>query len=149
VPANRTKWNGSWETGSVRALRRPAFQPQPQTTTTVSIYNLSPSDERLFEQIMERAATDADFRQGLLDDPHATIEAAGDVTLPFSVRFTEKPAGVEAYVVLPDFVGTETALTEGELELVAGGAAAVGISDWCICTEGGTCNCTIGYSASR
>ena len=42
----------------------------------------------------------------------------------------------------------ETDVVMDELELVAGGASAAGITDWCVCTDG-TCDCTIGTNITN
>ena len=69
-----------------------------------------------------RAVTDAGFRARVLADPHAAAREAGiDLPAGARVRFAEKPAGLDHIVVLPDLVESDHALSEAELEAVAGG----------------------------
>ena len=81
--------------------------------------------DKLLEGVLHRAASDPEFRAGLLADPGAAIHAAFGVTLPreFTVRFIQKPADVDLLVVLPDAVG-EDELSDDDLEQVAGGTGA-------------------------
>lgn len=72
-------------------------------------------------RILSRSATDWEFRQKLLNDPHAALEEAGQ-TIPrgMDVRFIENQH--DATIVLPNVVDEEAELTEKELEAVAGGS---------------------------
>ena len=80
-------------------------------------------DERdLVQDIIERAATDAQFRRRLLEESEAAIRDEFGVRPAegFDVRFIEKPEDVDALIVLPDF-RPDGRLTEKELDEVAGG----------------------------
>ena len=69
-------------------------------------------------KILSKAAEDGDFRTRLLTDPRAAISAETGVTIPegFDVAVHEDSA-TTAHLVLP----SSPALTEAELEMVAGG----------------------------
>jgi hypothetical protein len=102
------------------------------------------NDDVIFEQILKRSATDAEFRARLISDPASAIEETIGVPLstlprPINVKFIEKEAGVDAVLVLPDFV-EEGSLSDAELEAVAGGmstelVAEDGCNVTCICTS--------------
>lgn len=72
--------------------------------------------------ILKRAASDLEFRQGLLADPRSAIESGFGVELPdgYRIRFVERDPDVDALVVLPDFEGSG-GLSDKDLEAVAGG----------------------------
>lgn len=73
-----------------------------------------------WDEVAARAADDEAFRQGLLADPEAALRTLGIVLPPgYRVRFVEKPADVDALVVLPDRRRDE--LSEQELDAAAGG----------------------------
>lgn len=76
-----------------------------------------------WDEVSARAATDAAFRRALLDDPYRALGDTLGIILPpgFRVRFVERPAELDALVVLPDAAGGEE-LTEEELEAAAGGS---------------------------
>lgn len=78
--------------------------------------------EKLIEAVVHRAGSDRVFRQQLLADPAAAIQAAYGVSLPagFRVRFIETPADLDVLVVLPD-PAAEEELSDDDLEKVAGG----------------------------
>ena len=75
-----------------------------------------------FKQLLERSATDMDFRRQLLEEPKAALEAHYGKQLPdtYNVSFVENKA--DATIVLPDAVDPEAELSEEELEAVSGGA---------------------------
>jgi hypothetical protein len=77
----------------------------------------------LLKEVMERAATDREFRARLLSDPVAAIRMAFGVILPhnYRIRFIERPRELDALIVLPD-VGGRGELGEDDLEQVAGGS---------------------------
>lgn len=77
----------------------------------------------LLKEVMERAATDREFRGRLLSDPVAAIRMAFGVILPhnYRIRFIERPRELDALIVLPD-VGGRGELGEDDLEQVAGGS---------------------------
>ena len=88
------------------------------------------TDDAILEQIMQRSATDREFRTRLIEQPSSAIEEIIGVPMsslpkPINVRFVEKEAGLDALVVLPEFLDYEGSLSDAELEAVAGG-------DWCI-----------------
>jgi hypothetical protein len=105
------------------------------------MYNLTADDEKLLEQVIARAATDADFRQRLLTAPGEAIKAATGVVIPstFRVRFIERSSDVDALIVLPDLVDETAELSAEELEAVAGGSIC-----WTTCNNScgttNTCN---------
>ena len=76
----------------------------------------------LLKEVLERAATDRDFRGRLLADPVAAIRMAFGVILPhnYRIKFMERPRDLDALIVLPD-VGGRGELDEDDLDLVAGG----------------------------
>ena len=86
-------------------------------------------NEVFLNKILQRSATDKEFRTRLLEQPDSAIEeiiGAPVSSLPkqFRVQFMEKDAGLDALVVLPDYADPEGVLSDAELEAVAGG-------DWC------------------
>jgi hypothetical protein len=105
--------------------------------------NETQNDDVIFEQMLKRSATDAEFRARLVNDPASAIEETIGVPLstlprPINVKFIEKAAGVDAVLVLPDFVEVGS-LSDAELEAVAGGvyqqvAAEDGCTVTCVCT---------------
>ena len=80
-----------------------------------------------WEEVSARAATDAAFRRALLADPVRALRDTLGIALPpaFRVRFVERPAELDALVVLPDLRAECDELTEEEME-----AAAGGIDEW-------------------
>ena len=72
-------------------------------------------------KILSKADEDNDFRARLIADPSAAISAETGVTIPegFNVVVHEDSA-TTAHLVLPP----SPALTEAEMEVAAGGAAA-------------------------
>jgi hypothetical protein len=80
------------------------------------------SHGQLLQQVIDRAATDPDFRTRLLELPNAAIFDTFGVAIPAAirVRFVEKPADVDVLVVLPD-PHAQDELDDGDLDAVAGG----------------------------
>lgn len=77
----------------------------------------------LWQNLVNRAAADADFRAALKEDPRGTLENEFGISIPEDARISvleESPD--EQYIVLPPrLVGDNGALSEEELEAVAGG----------------------------
>lgn len=86
---------------------------------------MKPSSPRQpgWDQVSARAATDAVFRRALLADPARALRETLGITLPpgFRVRFVERPADVDALVVLPDLRAEHDELTGDEMDAAAGG----------------------------
>lgn len=82
---------------------------------------------KVFEYVKRRSKTDSAFRQKLLDAPREILELEFDVALPedFHIRFIENK-GADLTVVLPDPAEPGDALTDDDLNRVAGGAASEG-----------------------
>ena len=92
------------------------------------------SDDALLGQVLQRSATDRAYRTRLVEQPESVIEEAigtsfSTLANPPRVKFIEKEAGLDALIVLPDFLDPEGNLSDAELEAVAGG-------DWCITSCG-------------
>ncbi|MDE0451664.1 MAG: NHLP leader peptide family RiPP precursor [Gammaproteobacteria bacterium] len=69
--------------------------------------------------IVEKAATDADFRDGLLADPKATISREFDVTIPDGLRIVVHENDADTvHLPLP---AKPQILEEGQLDQVSGG----------------------------
>ncbi|HET7230275.1 MAG TPA: hypothetical protein VFJ16_09745 [Longimicrobium sp.] len=84
--------------------------------------------EKLLEAVVHRAGLDRPFRKQLLAEPGHAIHAAFGVRLPdgFRILFIEKDPSFDAVVLLPDLDDMDEALSDDDLELVAGG----GVGDW-------------------
>ena len=97
--------------------------------------NLSTDDQRILDEVLQRAATDLGFREQLLDEPRGVLAEIAGQELPedFVVRFIEKDEDTDALIVLPDLVPETAELSAAELEAVAGG------QDIEICVYGATC----------
>lgn len=84
--------------------------------------------EQGISEVLNRSATDMEFRKQLLSDPRAALSAHFGREIPATteLRFID-PQGTPT-VVLPD-LATSGELSEGELETVAGGLipALIGI----------------------
>jgi hypothetical protein len=86
-------------------------------------------DDSIIKEILKRSATDREFRDRLVAEPGSAIEEVIGVPLatlprPINVKFIEKEPGLDAMIVLPDFLNPEGVLTDAELEAVAGGLDA-------------------------
>ena len=75
--------------------------------------------KQIFMSIVEKAAMDADFRDGLLADPRATISREFDVTIPDGLRIVIHENDADT-VHLPLPAKPEI-LEEGQLDQVSGG----------------------------
>ncbi len=84
--------------------------------------------EELLRTVLARSATDRAFRAALLSSPRQAIaEFTGkEVSADFNVAFIENKA--DATIVLPDPVDPELALTDEELQTVAGGSETVALT---------------------
>lgn len=78
-----------------------------------------------FQQMLERSATDMEFRQQLLADPKAAIEAHYGKEIPDSLNLSFVENTADATIVLPDAVDPEAELSEEELEAVSGGGTVL------------------------
>lgn len=78
-----------------------------------------------YRQLMQRAATDLDFRRDLLSDPKTTVSRFTGQELPsdFSISFVENEADVT--FVLPNAAPASGELSESDLEAVAGGVLPI------------------------
>ena len=86
---------------------------------------VSQSVTERFQALLARSATDMTFRQQLLTNPREALAAFGgkDVSsIPESVNIKFVENNVDATIVLPNFVDTETELSDRDLETVAGGS---------------------------
>ena len=91
--------------------------------STVAEYTQSAEFQQAQEQlrqVLERSATDMEFRARLVTDPRAALAEMGhNIPETLDVRFIE-PEG-DATIVLPKPVDPQAELSEAELEAVAGG----------------------------
>ncbi|HKG95736.1 MAG TPA: hypothetical protein VKA84_27750 [Gemmatimonadaceae bacterium] len=86
--------------------------------------------EETINGILERSATDAEFRQKLISDPRSAVsEFTGREIGEFNVVFVENRADVT--IVLPDAVDPAAELSEAELETVAGGSELIAATLCC------------------
>jgi hypothetical protein len=108
-------------------------------------------DDAVITKVLQRSATDKEFRTRLLAQPDGAIEEIIGVPLstlpkPYRVRFVEKEPGLDALVVLPDFEDPEGVLSDAELEAVAGGDWCITSCGWsisiCLLSEDNKLNCT-------
>ena len=75
--------------------------------------------QQMFMSIVEKAAMDADFRDGLLADPKATISREFDVTIPDGLRIVVHENDADTvHLPLP---AKPQILKEGQLDQVSGG----------------------------
>lgn len=83
------------------------------------------SGSKRLQALLSRSATDMAFRHRLLSSPRAAIKefSGSDVPDGLRVEFIENKGGPT--VVLPPFVDADAALSEQELEAVAGGSEPV------------------------
>jgi len=78
--------------------------------------------DQVLDQVIKRSMEDPEFRALALHDAHAAIAKVTPKILPpgFTVRFVDN-AGASRTFVLPDPAPIEGALSDTELEQVAGG----------------------------
>jgi hypothetical protein len=92
-------------------------------------YSSGQSDPQ--QQVIDRAATDPEFRKRLIEDPNAALREQTGVPLPptVTIRVIEEQPG-EVVLVLPARdAASGRQLSDAELEGVAGGA-----DTWVECT---------------
>jgi hypothetical protein len=79
-------------------------------------------NDDLLKEVLERAATNKDFRARLLAEPVSAIRMEFGVILPhdYRIKFVERPRDLDALIVLPD-AGGRGELDEDDLDMVAGG----------------------------
>lgn len=84
---------------------------------------MQPSREELLDAILERAATDLEFRAGLLEHPKETVHRTFGIRVPsaYRIRFIERDPDVDSLVVLPDYRKQGEELSDEDLENVSGG----------------------------
>lgn len=77
--------------------------------------------EAAIQKVQTKAALDMEFRKEILSSPKSAIERVGGITVPagFNIKVIENAPGIDQTYVLPDFQGG--ALSDNELEKVAGG----------------------------
>lgn len=80
-------------------------------------------DPKAIALVIQRASTDRRFREQLLVEPRGAIKAAFGIVIPefVKIKFIEKDRGIDALVVLPDFVSADGELSDDDLTSVAGG----------------------------
>ena len=88
------------------------------------------SREQMERRLVQRSLKDDAFRQRLLEDPKAAVEQELGTRLPEEVRVVSVEESAETiYLVLPSTPmagGEGGALSDQELESVAGGAGNIG-----------------------
>ena len=89
------------------------------------------NDDAVLKSVLQRSATDREFRTRLIAQPEIAIEQLTGVSIsslqtPIRLKFVEKDPDLDAFIVLPDFEEAEGELSDADLEAVAGGTA------WCI-----------------
>ena len=79
--------------------------------------------ENAYQELMQKAATDDEFRGKLLADPKSTIESLLGTSLPdgLTIRIVENSPS-EVTFVIPPAVSSE--LSDDQLEAIAGGKSA-------------------------
>src|SRR5450631_1953403 len=87
------------------------------------------AQQQVFHSILMRSATDREFRQLLLADPHAAFASAG-VELPATTRLRFVENEHDVTLVLPNAVGEAVELEEGELAGVNGSGILSAIGEF-------------------
>lgn len=89
-----------------------------------SVMEMSSTEQRALEAVLQRASVDLEFRRRLLASPRQAIQEAYGVSIPanFRVKFIERDPDVDALIVLPDMRSTSRELSDDSLEAVAGGS---------------------------
>ena len=79
--------------------------------------NLGEEHQKALQSVLDRAASDKDYRDQLKSNPAKAVKSETGITVPegFDIRFVENDADVT--IVLPDYVDE---IDEDSLEDVAG-----------------------------
>jgi len=85
--------------------------------------------KRAVDEALKRAATDQEFRALIKRDPSAAVQQVAGKSLPsnYRIRVLDRD-GFDATIILPDPVSATGELSDSELEQVAGGRGACGVS---------------------
>ncbi|MXW19413.1 MAG: NHLP leader peptide family natural product precursor [Gammaproteobacteria bacterium] len=76
------------------------------------------SGEQMLQQIVEKSALDAEFRQQLLADPKSTISQELDITIPDSMTIQVHESDMQTvHLALPP----DPNITEEQLEAISAG----------------------------
>ena len=76
------------------------------------------SGDEMLQQIIDKSALDADFRQQLIDDPKASISAELGITIPESMNIEVHESDMQTvHLALPP----DPHITEEQLEAVSAG----------------------------
>ena len=76
------------------------------------------SGEQMLQQIVEKSALDAEFRQELLADPKSTISKELDITIPDSMTIQVHESDMQTvHLALPP----DPNITEEQLEAISAG----------------------------
>ena len=76
------------------------------------------SGEQMLQQIVEKSALDAEFRQDLLADPKSTISKELDITIPESMTIQVHESDMQTvHLALPP----DPNITEEQLEAISAG----------------------------
>ena len=76
------------------------------------------SGEQMLQQIVEKSALDADFRQQLLSDPKSAISRELDITIPDSMTVKVHESDMQTvHLALPP----DPNITEEQLEAISAG----------------------------
>ena len=78
------------------------------------------------QEILTKASVDHDFREGLLNEPRATLERTFGRSLPpnLRIKFVTKDPDCDVMFVLPDLLAGCDELSHDELDAVSGGKIA-------------------------
>ena len=79
--------------------------------------------EEAMDVIWERAQTDKEFRQLCLNNPQKAIRVASGLEVPenYKIKFVEGDPAYNETWILPNFKEEASELSEGELDMAAGG----------------------------
>ena len=79
--------------------------------------------EETMDSIWDRAQTDKEFRQLCLNNPQEAIRVASGLEVPesYKIKFIEGDPAYNETWVLPSFKEEADELSEGELDMAAGG----------------------------